>query len=388
MSDDDDHETRRTKRLLTGALFASLLTPWVSISQLLAIGAPLGAWVVGLSFVAAAGSLLAMWLRPKTFPAVYHLIVGANLIVSSAMTVMFGGFLASGINFVWVVILLLGALAIFEDRRAAIWLGVAVVSIVASAIVARSVEPLYEYPNPEGSSLATFLVVVVFAYFILWYYVAQRRELLHLSDGLLKNILPDRIADRLKTSGEMIADEYESASILFADVVGFTPMSADMEPNQLVTLLNEIFSDFDTIVENRGLEKIKTIGDAYMVASGVPTPRVDHGHAICDLALDMQAHVATGLFGGRSLTLRIGINTGPVVAGIIGTKKFSYDLWGDSVNTASRMESSGTPGRIQITQATHDLVANDFVCEPAGVVEVKGKGPMEVWFLVGRRSIG
>ena len=386
VTDDDDDETRRTKRLLTGALLVSLATPWLTIAQLIAAEAVLGAWAVSISNIVALLALLTMWVKPSTFPGVYHLIVGANLAVSAAMTLMFGGFLASGVNFVWTVILVLGALVIFEDKRATIWLVVSIAVLVGSVVAAGYVDPLYDAPNPELSSLATFLVVLIFAYFVVWYYVEQRSELLALSEGLLKNILPDRIASRLKNSDEMIADEYESASILFADVVGFTPMSADMEPQELVALLDEIFSDFDTMVEQRGLEKIKTIGDAYMVASGVPVSRADHAVAICDLALEMSHHVRDRLFSGKSITLRIGINSGPVVAGIIGTRKFSYDLWGDAVNTASRMESFGTPGRIQITEATRDLVAEEFVCEPAGIVEVKGKGAMHVWFLEGRNT--
>jgi guanylate cyclase len=157
-----------------------------------------------------------------------------------------------------------------------------------------------------------------------------------------------------------------------------------MTPTELVTLLDDVFRDFDALVEAKGLEKIKTIGDAYMVASGVPTPRDDHAQALCDLALEMRDHIRERTYGGRNIECRIGINSGPVVAGIIGNKKFSYDLWGDSVNTASRMESSGQPGRIQISEATMRHVSEDFVCEPGGIVDVKGKGPMSVWFVEGR----
>jgi guanylate cyclase len=139
------------------------------------------------------------------------------------------------------------------------------------------------------------------------------------------------------------------------------------------------------MVQERGLEKIKTIGDAYMVAAGVPVPRDDHAHAICDLALAMQEHATSRSFQGRELRFRIGINSGPVVAGIIGRHKFSYDLWGDSVNSASRMEAFGQAGEIQLTESTHDLIADDFICESGGVIDIKGKGPMEVWYLKGRR---
>ena len=195
---------------------------------------------------------------------------------------------------------------------------------------------------------------------------------------MLHNILPDEIATRLKDSLAMIADAFASASVLFADVVDFTPLSAGMAPSELVTLLDAVFTVFDGFVAELGLEKIKTIGDAYMVASGVPLPRADHAEAIAELALRMRDHSASSEFGGRSIRLRIGINSGPVVAGIIGSHKFAYDLWGDAVNTASRMESTGVPGQIQVTPSTYELIKERFVCEPRGVISVKGKGPGNV----------
>ena len=182
----------------------------------------------------------------------------------------------------------------------------------------------------------------------------------------------------------MIADDHESASVLFADVVGFTPMSAAMSPPELVSLLNTVFTTFDRFVEELGLEKIKTVGDAYMVASGVPHGRSDHAHAIAELALRMRDHTERYRFDGHEIRLRIGINSGPVVAGVVGTHKFAYDLWGDVVNTASRMESEGVAGSIQVTPATYELIRGEFVCEPRGVVSVKGKGDMNTYILVSR----
>jgi len=169
--------------------------------------------------------------------------------------------------------------------------------------------------------------------------------------------------------------------VLFADVVRFTPMSADMEPSELVHLLDEVFSDIDHIVAELGLEKIKTIGDEYMVASGVPEPSADHAVAICELGLRIQEHASTHTYSGHRLEFRIGINSGPVVAGVIGQRRLAYDLWGDVVNTASRMESSGQPGRIQITSSTQVLVREAFRCVTAGTTEIKGKGPMDTWYL-------
>jgi adenylate cyclase len=224
----------------------------------------------------------------------------------------------------------------------------------------------------------------VFIYAILFYFVSRSKRLYRQSEDLLRNILPDEVANRLKHSQEMIADRYESASILFADVAGFTPMSAELTPEELINLLNEVFTSFDDLVVERGLEKIKTIGDAYMVAAGVPVARDDHALAICDLALAMQEHLESRTFFGRRLQMRIGIASGPVMAGIIGRQKFSYDLWGDTVNMASRMENTGTPGRIQLTATTCELVRQRYHCEERGLVDVKGKGPTQTWYLVGR----
>jgi class 3 adenylate cyclase len=173
---------------------------------------------------------------------------------------------------------------------------------------------------------------------------------------------------------------------LFADVVGFTPMSATMTPPELVSLLNVVFTTFDRFVEELGLEKIKTVGDAYMVASGVPHGRPDHAHAIAELALRIRDHTEGHPFDGHRISLRIGINSGPVVAGVVGTHKFAYDLWGDVVNTASRMESEGIPGSIQVTPATFELIRDRFVCEPRGIVPVKGKGDMHTYLLLSRRD--
>jgi adenylate cyclase len=205
---------------------------------------------------------------------------------------------------------------------------------------------------------------------------------------LLLNILPREISAALKAEQRTIADEYPAASILFADVVGFTPMAAGMTAMELVGLLNQVFLCFDGLVEKYDLEKIKTIGDCYMVASGVPRGREDHAAALVDLALDMQAAVAGTRFGGRELALRVGINSGPVVAGIIGRKKFTYDLWGESVNLASRMESHGRPRCIQITRSTYELIKDAFDCEAMGLVDVKGAGQMKVWQVVGRKKPG
>jgi adenylate cyclase len=209
------------------------------------------------------------------------------------------------------------------------------------------------------------------------------------AEELLLNILPASIAEKLKAQTRPIADHFGSASILFADVVDFTPMSEHLAPAEIVGLLDHLFSHFDTLAERYGLEKIKTIGDCYMVAAGVPAPRPDHARAVVLMALDMvEAMSSSDDVGHLGLELRVGVNSGPVVAGVIGRKRFLYDLWGDAVNTASRMESHGTPGRIQITRATYELLGDEFDCEPRGTIAIKGKGEMEVWYVLGRRPSG
>jgi adenylate cyclase len=197
--------------------------------------------------------------------------------------------------------------------------------------------------------------------------------------------LPAEIAERLKEShDEVIADAYDEISVLFADIVGFTPLSAELPPEEMVRLLNDVFRHFDDLVAHYGVEKIRTIGDNYMVAAGVPRPRADHAQVLARLALDMNAYVAT-LPGknGQRLQFRISMNSGPAIAGVIGQSKFHYDIWGDAVNMASRMESHGVPGKIQITPQMMRLIEDAFICRKRGVIDVKGKGLMETWFVEG-----
>ena len=209
---------------------------------------------------------------------------------------------------------------------------------------------------------------------------AQRDQ----SDKLLYNVLPERIAEKLKHSSDTIAEEFSSASVLFADIVNFTPISARFGPLEVVDMLNELFSHFDELVDKHSVEKIQIAGDGYMVAAGVPAPRKNHAIVLSHLALEMLEYVKMQEFlGGRhSIEIRIGLNSGPLIAGVIGRKKFVYALWGDMVNTASRMESHGASGKIQITRATYELVKDNFECEYIGEIAVKGKGKMEAWYLI------
>ena len=218
-------------------------------------------------------------------------------------------------------------------------------------------------------------------------YIKRLAEEQEKSERLLLNILPEPIAQRLKQGEKTIADSFSDVTVLFADLVGFTKISANLSPAELVELLNMIFSCFDELAEKYGLEKIKTIGDAYMVVGGLPTRRKDHAEAIAEMALDM-LHKVKEIYSNQEkpLQIRIGINTGAVEAGVIGTKKFAYDLWGDTVNTAHRMESHGIPGMIQVTEDTYNCLANKYIFKERGMIEVKGKGMIRTYLLIGRKE--
>jgi adenylate cyclase len=207
------------------------------------------------------------------------------------------------------------------------------------------------------------------------------------TDSVLRNVLPDSIVERLKSNpDDTIFDSFASASILFADITGFVALSKSIGPQKTVAMLNRVVRTFDTLAQRHGVEKIKTIGDAYMVASGVPIPRPDHAIALADMALDMIGAVeALQVSEGLPIRVRVGMASGPMMAGVIGTKKFSYDVWGDPVNLASRLESASTPGRILICPACRAALENAFTMESRGIIDVKGVGQQEVWYLTGRK---
>jgi guanylate cyclase len=323
--------------------------------------------------------------KPEWFVGIARVGLFLILVEVLTQTVVLGGLLTSDLVILFGFLAVVGALIVLPVREAFWWFLGYLATIGLAAVLPEAIEPLYEREATAGGAAFTIVGVLVFLYPSMAYFVRQRDRFQQESDDLLRAILPDEIATRLKTDRTMIADEHESASVLFADVVDFTPMSAAMTPPELVSLLNDVFTTFDGFVQKLGLEKIKTVGDAYMVAAGVPHGRPDHAQAIAELALRMRDHTGGHRFDGHELRLRIGINSGRVVAGVVGTHKFAYDLWGDVVNTASRMESEGIPGSIQVTPATYELIRDGFVCEPRGVVSVKGKGDMHTYLLVSRR---
>ncbi len=338
--------------------------------------------------------LITIKLRRVRRSLVINIYLGAHLAINFLIILSLGG-IANSTGIIFFSLLAPFAIITQPTRQFLSWLGVTIGLVVLEVIL----QPWLRTSNlvPLGASTIfwglNFINLCGFLYWTLRSIFRQRDQALQdlqteqrKSESLLLNILPAEIARVLKNENRLIADHIEHASILFADVVNFTPMSATMSPIELVSLLNDVFSHFDTLVDKYDLEKIKTIGDCYMVAAGVPRPRPDHALVLTRLALDIRDHVRQHDYGGHHLTFRIGINSGPVVAGVIGSKKFSYDLWGDTVNTASRMESHSESGSIQVTEATYHLIKEAFVCEPRGTIEVKGKGKMPVWFVLGMRE--
>ncbi len=248
-----------------------------------------------------------------------------------------------------------------------------------------ALEPAVARFISSATYLSNFLAAVFFTYYLYAtnYRVESRlREERARSDRLLLNILPAAIAERMKQGEKCIADQYESVTILFADMVGFTPLAGDLSPQESVDLLDEVFTYFDSLVDKYGVEKIKTVGDGYYAAAGVPAERADHADVMASLALEMSrfAEQVHSPLAGK-LQIRIGLNSGPVVGGVIGMNKFQFDLWGDAVNVASRMESQGVPGKIQISPTTRALLNGHFRTVSRGSIDVKGKGQMETWFL-------
>jgi adenylate cyclase len=383
----DSDETALRKRLAVvlcaGTLPLTLL--WSAIY--LAVGAPIAAAIPGF-YTAFTPINTAIFAHTRNFRFYRFSQLFLILLLPWLVTLSLGGFKQSSVVIIWAALCPLGSLLLEDLRSTSFW----IVGFVVLLILSAALQPVLSPAALPELFVSWFFVlnlgaVITITFGLLYHFVGRRNFFQQQTEMLLLNILPREISDALKAEQRTIADQYAAVSILFADVVGFTPMAARMAPMELVGLLNQVFLCFDGLTERYDLEKIKTIGDCYMVASGVPRVRADHATALVDLALDMQAAVAGTRFGGRELALRIGINSGPVVAGIIGRKKFTYDLWGESVNLASRMESHGHPRCIQITRSTYELVKDAFDCEAMGLIDVKGADRMEVWHVLGRKEL-
>jgi adenylate cyclase len=312
------------------------------------------------------------------------------LLLPFILMVALGGFINGSAVVLWSFLCPLGAMLFDEPHHAPRWFLAFAVLVALSGFL----QPHVRISNNLSSILVIFFFVMnliavgALIFMMVFYFVGQKNAFQEKSEALLLNILPKEIAAILKNENRTIANHYNEASVLFADMVGFTPLSAQLPPVEMVELLNEVFSFFDSLLDKYGVEKIRTIGDSYMVASGVPRGRPDHAQALTRMALEMRDYISAHTFhNGHRLSFRIGINSGSMIAGVIGRRKFVYDVWGDAVNIASRMESHGLGGAVQITQATYDLIRDEFVCEPRGNVNVKGKGEMEVWLVTSARDV-
>ncbi len=390
--DDDEARLRKALLVLIAVLVLPISLTWSALYVI--FGGPVGLTAL-LYFVVSVASI-AVFARTRDFTFLLRVQLLDIVLAPTLSMIPLGGIVGSGAVGIWGILAPMGALVFGGVASGIRWFAAFMVVFVGSGIagVVLGFQSTLETWFRDLMITMNITVGGTIVFTLLALFAKQRQDALlalrseqQRAESLLLNILPGSIAERLKSNPQTIADQFTAASVMFADVVDFTPRTRSLPPAEVVGLLDRLFGHFDTLAERYDLEKIKTIGDAYMVASGVPDPRPDHARALALLALDMIAAVeSTGDCGDMGLELRIGINSGPVVAGVIGRKRFLYDLWGDAVNTASRMESHGTPGRIQITRATYELISDEFECEPRGTVSVKGKGEMETWYLIGRRS--
>lgn len=385
----DAADQRFRKRLLVGIALLILPVAFLWGCLYFAFGEPVVA-LTPWGYVTGSIVSLAVFARTRDFAFLRTAQLALILVAPALGVVALGSLDEASSVIVWSFLAPLGAVAFDRPGRAWPWFAAFVVTIVLSLVLAELVRP--DAADLPDAFVRTFdvlnIVAVSFVAMLLLITFARGRDTAQARvEALLLNVLPAEVAERLQSDPNSIADHFEAASILFADVVDFTPLSSRLDAREVVGLLDRLFTSFDELVDRYEVEKIKTIGDCYMVAAGVPTPRPDHAQALASLAFEMRECAKTCLLDGdgRDLRLRIGISSGPVVAGVIGRRRFLYDLWGDTVNMASRMESHGVPDEIQITRTTWELLRDDFVTEPYGLVDVKGKGEVETWRLVGQR---
>ena len=392
---------RKAVLVLSSALMASLSLIWVVTY------ASLGLWLsaaIPLVYQLASAASIYGFARSQRYILFRRSQLLMSLALPFALQWSLGGFETSSAVGLWGVTSPLGALLFAGARQSVPWF-VAFAGLVG---ISAAIDPLLSAGGPDvpHGVVVTFFAlnimgVATTAYALLQYFVHAREQALselaqqHIalereqdkSERLLLNVLPEPVAARLKEQEGIIADDFPAVTVLFADLIGFTPLSERLSASDLVSLLDRVFARWDALAAEYGVEKIKTVGDAYMAAAGVPLPRDDHAEAIAAMALAMGPELnRCSAEIGEPLELRIGIDTGPVVAGVIGQAKFIYDLWGDTVNTASRMESHALPGTIQVTERAYARLESNYELRRRGTVEVKGKGEMDCYLLIGPRA--
>lgn len=387
----DDPPPRRLRKTLLLFLnaFGMLIVPWGALYFARAGMSLAGAVAAGYTVVSTA-ALIHLLATKRESVSIWTQLTSL-LLVPFLIHWIEGGFASSGGVVLWSMLSPMVALVFHGAHTAVAWFVafLLLVLLAGAKDIATGADLGAVILFSENVLIVSCLGFIAMRYFMIERDKAraalQREQ--ERSERLLLNILPAPIAERLKTGHQTIADGFAEVTILFADIVGFTQLSAKISPERLVEVLNSLFSRFDRLVDRYGVEKIKTIGDAYMVCAGLPMPKADHAEAIADIALGMRRAVEEhNREFGTSLKIRIGIHSGPVVAGVIGLKKFIYDLWGDTVNLASRMESHGLPDCIQVTAATWERLRNQYVFEQRGMVEVKGIGQVATYLLKARKE--
>jgi len=399
----DSVEVQLNKQLLmfaTGLVCAASMV-WLAIYWML--GPKFSATFPYLFQLALAGNAV-LYILTRNFALFRTTQLALLLFTPFAIQWSIGNFHdASGIV-LWGLLAPVGAILFFGVRESVAWFFAWCFMIGMSGVFDFLLADQVVERVPTSTSVVffalNFITVSTMLYLLLRYAVKEKRAIQERleeahrllqaeqdrSERLLLNILPAPVAERLKTSDHTIADGFADATVMFADIVGFTQVAENKTPNQVFSMLNSIFSAFDDLAELHGLEKIKTIGDAYMVAGGINTENDDYTAAIADLALEMQDLLRRDfVVNSHRLEMRMGIGTGPVVAGVVGKKKFIYDLWGDTVNLASRITGEGLPSAIQCDDATHRRLADRFDFEPPQVIQLKGKGAITVYRLIGRK---
>ncbi len=386
-SDPDPLRAQKATLTVAAACIIALAVIWVVTYWILGL---LMAALIPFIYQLASLASLVLFARTKSFQFFRSTQAAMMTALPFMLQWTLGGYVASSAVSLWALVAAIGTLFFLSANASIPWflafLALSLVSGLLEPVLAQSAATI-----PDAVRTAFFVLnvggVSVTAYVLLQYAVRARDAAFDRSEGLLLNVLPMAIAERLKRGAGVIADSHPEVTVLFADIVDFTPFTDRTDPAQVVGVLDEIFSAFDALAQRHGLEKIKTIGDAYMVASGLPESREDHAQAMADMALEMQTEVDR-IAGplGLDLALRIGMHSGPVIAGVIGRHKFTYDLWGDTVNTASRMESHGIARRIQVTEATYRRLCDEYEFEERGEIEIKGKGRHTAYLLVGRQE--
>ncbi len=330
-----------------------------------------------------------LYIKTRNYSYFVNITLLFMLLIPTFLQWSLGGFASSGMVMIWSFLSPLGALVFLGSRSAKIWFA----GFTAMLIISVALESFLLAPQSRPFwMVAMFLILnigavstIVFA--TVSYFVNQTKREHKKAEDLLLNILPTSIVKRMKDGEQMIADDVDKVTVLFADIVGFTQLSSKLSAHELIDLLNMIFSEFDRLAEYYGLEKIKTIGDAYMVAGGlIDNSYTNSCHRIAQMAMDMQTLISKlDLNHLKMIDIRIGIHTGSVIAGVIGIKKFNYDVWGDTVNTASRMESHGEAGKIHVSQSVYHQLKNHFIFQERGLIDVKGKGEMFTYFLIDKQ---